>query len=130
MKFQLSSRKVVRLVIVAIGVVTLIVLLLMVLNEKNIHDKVTDMIVMLVGMIALVMAVLTEAELERHTRRSLQIHQEVLAALAEIRELNHDNDKIRQLISKDYQVDKQIANRLAQLTEQADASKKATGNKG
>lgn len=129
MKFQLSSRKVVRLVITAIGAVTLIVMLLMVLNEKNIHDKVTDMIVMLVGMIALVMAVLTEAELERHTRRSLQIHQEVLAALAEIRELNHDNDKIRQLISKDYQVDKQIANRLAQLTEQADASKKATGNK-
>lgn len=129
MKFQLSSRKVVRLVITAIGVVTLIVLLLMVLNEKNIHDKVTDMIVMLVGMIALVMAVLTEAELERHTRRSLQIHQEVLAALAEIREINHDNDKIRQLISKDYQVDKQIANRLAHLTEQADASKKATRNK-
>lgn len=126
MKIKLSSRKVVRVILTAIGALTLIALLIVSLNEKNLHDKIVDMILTLVGSVALVMAVLTESELERHSRRSLQIHQEVLAALAEIREINRDNDKLRQIISKDYQVDKQIASKLDSLTAQADDLKKVT----
>lgn len=124
MKIKLSSRKVVRVILTAIGALTLITLLIVSLNEKNLHDKIVDMILTLVGSVALVMAVLTESELERHSRRSLQIHQEVLAALAEIREINRDNDRLRQIITKDYQVDKQIASKLNDLTAQADQLKK------
>lgn len=124
MKIKLSSRKVVRVILTAIGALTLIALLIVSLNEKNLHDKIVDMILTLVGSVALVMAVLTESELERHSRRSLQIHQEVLAALAEIREINRDNDRLRQIITKDYQVDKQIASKLNDLTAQADQLKK------
>ena len=56
----------------------------MIFSEKNLHDTITNIIVLLVGSIALVMAVLTEVELEKHSRKLSEIHREMLETLREI----------------------------------------------
>jgi hypothetical protein len=62
--------------------------------------------------VALIMAVLTEAELERNARRSNELHKEVLLALEEIRELNKDNEYLKRKMQEETRLDKEISKKL------------------
>ena len=65
-KFRMT-RKSQKIALLGVAILTLCAAALMVFSEKNLHDTITDIIVLLVGSIALVMAVLTEVELEKHS---------------------------------------------------------------
>ena len=112
LRIKFTSRKVLRLALTAVGVLTLIGTALLITNEKSLHDTITDVIILLVGAIALIMAVLTEAELEKQEARSKQIHKEVLDALEEIRDINTDSEYLKRKLREDVHMDKEI---LAQL---------------
>ena len=101
-----------------VAVLTLVVAGLMALTEKTVHEKIIDVAVLLTGSIALVMAILTEAELEKHSRRFSQIHSEILEALNEIREINADNDFLKKKVSQEYKIDKQISKKLDKIAKE------------
>ncbi len=85
----------------------------MILDQNtNLHETTIDIIVLLIGVVALIMAVLTEAELERNARRSNELHKEVLLALEEIRELNKDNEYLKRKMQEETRLDKEISKKL------------------
>ena len=98
-----------------VGVLTLIGVALLITNEKNLHDTITDIIILLVVTIALMMAVLTEAELERQENRSKQIHREVLDALAEIRDINKDSEYLKRKMREGVKLDKEISEKIDEI---------------
>lgn len=98
-----------------VGVLTLIGVALLITNEKNLHDTITDIIILLVGTIALMMAVLTEAELERQENCSKQIHREVLDALAEIRDINKDSEYLKRKMREGVKLDKEISEKIDEI---------------
>ena len=112
LRIKFTSRKVLRLALTAVGVLTLIGTAFLKNKKKSLHDTITDVIILLVGAIALIMAVLTEAELEKQEARSKQIHKEVLDALEEIRDINKDSEYLKRKLREDVHMDKEI---LAQL---------------
>jgi uncharacterized membrane protein len=92
---------------------TLATAALMILDQNtNLHETTIDIIVLLIGVVALIMAVLTEAELERNARRSNELHKEVLLALEEIRELNKDNEYLKRKMQEETRLDKEISKKL------------------
>lgn len=114
-KMNFTSRRFLRLAIMAVATLTLFGVILMIFNEKSLHDTITDIIVLLVGAIALVMAVLTEADMEKQEKRSLQIHREVLEALKEIREVNQDGDNVIKEVDELYKLEKSINSKIAKI---------------
>lgn len=110
---KLTSRRVFRTMMVFILFLTLATAALMILDQNtNFHETTIDIIVLLIGVVALIMAVLTEAELERNARRSSELHKEVLLALEEIRELNKDNEYLKRKIQEETRLDKEISKKL------------------
>ena len=92
-------------------------MVLMTLDQNtNLHKTTIDIIVLLVGVIALIMAVLTEAELERNARRSNELHREILTALKEIREINKDNAYLKRKLQEDTKLDKEISKKLDDIS--------------
>ena len=114
-KIKFTSRKVLKMALTVVGVLTLIGVALLITNEKNLHDTITDIIILLVGTIALMMAVLTEAELERQENRSKQIHREVLDALAEIRDINKDSEYLKRKMREGVKLDKEISEKIDEI---------------
>lgn len=110
---KLTSRRVFRTMMVFILFLTLATAALMILDQNtNLHETTIDIIVLLIGVVALIMAVLTEAELERNARRSNELHKEVLLALEEIRELNKDNEYLKRKMQEETRLDKEISKKL------------------
>ncbi len=110
---KFTSRRVFRTMMVFILFLTLATAALMILDQNtNLHETTIDIIVLLIGVVALIMAVLTEAELERNARRSSELHKEVLLALEEIRELNKDNEYLKRKIQEETRLDKEISKKL------------------
>ena len=110
---KLTSRRVFRTMMVFILFLTLATAALMILDQNtNFHETTIDIIVLLIGVVALIMAVLTEAELERNARRSNELHKEVLLALEEIRELNKDNEYLKRKMQEETRLDKEISKKL------------------
>ena len=114
-KIKFTSRKVLKMALTVVGVLTLIGVALLITNEKNLHDTITDIIILLVGTIALMMAVLTEAELERQENRSKQIHREVLDALVEIRDINKDSEYLKRKMREGVKLDKEISEKIDEI---------------
>lgn len=117
-KMKFTSRKVLRTALIFVAILTFSAMILMILNEKSLHDTITDIIVLLVGSIALVMAVLTEAELERSARRSNELHKEVLLALDEIRDINKDNEYIKRKVREEFKIDKEISEKIDKISKE------------
>jgi uncharacterized membrane protein len=110
---KFTSRRVFRTMMVFILFLTLATAALMILDQNtNLHETTIDIIVLLIGVVALIMAVLTEAELERNARRSNELHKEVLLALEEIRELNKDNEYLKRKMQEETRLDKEISKKL------------------
>ena len=110
---KLTSRRVFRTMMVFILCLTLATAALMILDQNtNLHETTIDIIVLLIGVVALIMAVLTEAELERNARRSSELHKEVLLALEEIRGLNKDNEYLKRKMQEETRLDKEISRKL------------------
>ena len=110
---KFTSRRVFRTMMVFILFLTLAPAALMILDQNtNLHETTIDIIVLLIGVVALIMAVLTEAELERNARRSNELHKEVLLALEEIRELNKDNEYLKRKMQEETRLDKEISKKL------------------
>lgn len=99
-----------------IATLTFVTILLMVLDKNtNFHETTIDIIVLLIGVVALVMAVLTEAELERNARRSNELHSEILVALDEIREINRDNESLKRSMRRELEIDQEISKKLDKI---------------
>jgi hypothetical protein len=99
-----------------IATLTFVTILLMVLDKNtNFHETTIDIIVLLIGVVALVMAVLTEAELERNARRSNELHREILVALDEIREINRDNESLKRSMRRELEIDQEISKKLDKI---------------
>ena len=110
---KFTSRRVFRTMMVFFLFLTLASAALMILDQNtNLHETTIDIIVLLIGVVALIMAVLTEAELERNARRSNELHKEVLLALEEIRELNKDNEYLKRKMQEETRLDKEISKKL------------------
>ena len=110
---KFTSRRVFRTMMVFILFLTLATAALMILDQNtNLHETTIDIIVLLIVVVALIMAVLTEAELERNARRSNELHKEVLLALEEIRELNKDNEYLKRKMQEETRLDKEISKKL------------------
>lgn len=116
-KLKFTSRRVFRAMMLLIVTLTLVTILLMVLDKNtNFHETTIDIIVLLIGVVALVMAVLTEAELERNARRSNELHREILVALDEIREINRDNESLKRSMRHELEIDQEISKKLDKIT--------------
>ena len=116
-KLKFTSRRVFRAMMLLIAVLTFVTILLMVLDQNtNFHETTIDIIVLLIGVVALVMAVLTEAELERNARRSNELHREILVALDEIREINRDNESLKRSMRRELEIDQEISKKLDKIT--------------
>ena len=116
-KLKFTSRRVFRAMMLLIVTLTLVTILLMVLDKNtNFHETTIDIIVLLIGVVALVMAVLTEAELERNARRSNELHREILVALDEIREINRDNESLKRSMRRELEIDQEISKKLDKIT--------------
>ena len=116
-KLKFTSRRVFRVMMLLIAVLTFVTILLMVLDKNtNFHETTIDIIVLLIGVVALVMAVLTEAELERNARRSNELHREILVALDEIREINRDNESLKRSMRRELEIDQEISKKLDKIT--------------
>ena len=116
-KLKFTSRRVFRAMMLLIAVLTFVTILLMVLDKNtNFHETTIDIIVLLIGVVALVMAVLTEAELERNARRSNELHREILVALDEIREINRDNESLKRSMRRELEIDQEISKKLDKIT--------------
>lgn len=115
-KLKFTSRRVFRVMMLLIAVLTFVTILLMVLDKNtNFHETTIDIIVLLIGVVALVMAVLTEAELERNARRSNELHREILVALDEIREINRDNESLKRSMRRELEIDREISKKLDKI---------------
>lgn len=115
-KLKFTSRRVFRVMMLLIVTLTLVTILLMVLDKNtNFHETTIDIIVLLIGVVALVMAVLTEAELERNARRSNELHREILVALDEIREINRDNESLKRSMRRELEIDREISKKLDKI---------------
>jgi Ca2+/Na+ antiporter len=115
-KLKFTSRRVFRAMMLLIVTLTLVTILLMVLDKNtNFHETTIDIIVLLIGVVALVMAVLTEAELERNARRSNELHREILVALDEIREINRDNESLKRSMRRELEIDQEISKKLDKI---------------
>ena len=115
-KLKFTSRRVFRVMMLLIAVLTFVTILLMVLDKNtNFHETTIDIIVLLIGVVALVMAVLTEAELERNARRSNELHREILVALDEIREINRDNESLKRSMRRELEIDQEISKKLDKI---------------
>lgn len=115
-KLKFTSRRVFRAMMLLIVTLTLVTILLMVLDKNtNFHETTIDIIVLLIGVVALVMAVLTEAELERNARRSNELHREILVALDEIREINRDNESLKRSMRRELEIDREISKKLDKI---------------
>lgn len=115
-KLKFTSRRVFRAMMLLIATLTFVTILLMVLDKNtNFHETTIDIIVLLIGVVALVMAVLTEAELERNARRSNELHREILVALDEIREINHDNESLKRSMRRELEIDQEISKKLDKI---------------
>ena len=113
---KFTSRRVFRTMMVFIAFLTLATMVLMILDQNtNLHETTIDIIVLLVGVIALIMAVLTEAELERNARRSNELHREILVALDEIREINRDNESLKRSMRRELEIDQEISKKLDKI---------------
>ena len=116
-KLKFTSRRVFRAMMLLIAVLTFVTILLMVLDQNtNFHETTINIIVLLIGVVALVMAVLTEAELERNARRSNELHREILVALDEIREINRDNESLKRSMRRELEIDQEISKKLDKIT--------------
>lgn len=113
-KFRMT-RKSQKIALLGVAILTLCAAALMIFSEKNLHDTITDIIVLLVGSIALVMAVLTEVELEKHSRKFTEIHREMLEALREIRDVNADNEFLKKKLSEEFKIDQEISKKLDKI---------------
>lgn len=115
-KLKFTSRRVFRAMMLLIATLTFVTILLMVLDKNtNFHETTIDIIVLLIGVVALVMAVLTEAELERNARRSNELHREILVALDEIREINRDNESLKRSMRRELEIDQEISKKLDKI---------------
>ena len=115
-KLKFTSRRVFRAMMLLIVTLTLVTILLMVLDKNtNFHETTINIIVLLIGVVALVMAVLTEAELERNARRSNELHREILVALDEIREINRDNESLKRSMRRELEIDQEISKKLDKI---------------
>lgn len=115
-KLKFTSRRVFRAMMLLIVTLTLVTILLMVLDKNtNFHETTIDIIVLLIGVVALVMAFLTEAELERNARRSNELHREILVALDEIREINRDNESLKRSMRRELEIDREISKKLDKI---------------
>lgn len=115
-KLKFTSRRVFRAMMLLIAVLTFVTILLMVLDQNtNFHETTINIIVLLIGVVALVMAVLTEAELERNARRSNELHREILVALDEIREINRDNESLKRSMRRELEIDQEISKKLDKI---------------
>lgn len=115
-KLKFTSRRVFRVMMLLIVTLTLVTILLMVLDKNtNFHETTIDIIVLLIGVVALVMAVLTEAELERNARRSNELHREILVALDEIREINRENESLKRSMRRELEIDREISKKLDKI---------------
>ena len=115
-KLKFTSRRVFRAMMLLIAVLTFVAILLMVLDQNtNFHETTINIIVLLIGVVALVMAVLTEAELERNARRSNELHREILVALDEIREINRDNESLKRSMRRELEIDQEISKKLDKI---------------
>ena len=115
-KLKFTSRRVFRAMMLLIAVLTFVTILLMALDQNtNFHETTIDIIVLLIGVVALVMAVLTEAELERNARRSNELHREILVALDEIREINRDNESLKRSMRRELEIDQEISKKLDKI---------------
>ena len=115
-KLKFTSRRVFRAMMLLIVTLTLVTILLMVLDKNtNFHETTIDIIVLLIGVVALVMAGLTKAELERNARRSNELHREILVALDEIREINRDNESLKRSMRRELEIDQEISKKLDKI---------------
>ena len=113
-KFRMT-RKSQKIALLGVAILTLCAAALMIFSEKNLHDTIIDIIVLLVGSIALVMAVLTEVELEKHSRKFAEIHREMLETLREIRDMNADNEFLKKKLSEEFKIDQEISKKLDKI---------------
>lgn len=115
-KLKFTLRRVFRAMMLLIAVLTFVTILLMVLDQNtNFHETTINIIVLLIGVVALVMAVLTEAELERNARRSNELHREILVALDEIREINRENESLKRSMRRELEIDQEISKKLDKI---------------
>lgn len=110
------TQKIARRLLVSIMILTIVAIALVIFGEKNFHNAVSDIIALLVGSVALVMAVLTELELERNARRTQKLHAEISEMLQEIREINHDNEILKKKLQQELEIDQEISKKIDKLS--------------
>lgn len=113
---KFTSKKILRRALLLVGLLTLFGAGLFITNEKNIRDTIADIIVLLVGAIALFMAVLTEAEMERQEKRTKDIHREVMIALNEIKSISKDNTYFKQKLDEELELEKDIRSEIDKIS--------------
>ncbi|MDO4902377.1 MAG: hypothetical protein Q4A21_02355 [bacterium] len=113
---MILTKKLVRNLLTAVAILTISATALMIFSEKNLHNTIIDIVVLLTGSIALVMAVLTEAELERNARRTQKLHSEISEMLIEICDINHDNEILKKKLQQELKIDQEISKKIDQLS--------------
>jgi uncharacterized membrane protein (DUF106 family) len=103
-----KSEVLTRFMLVAIVIAALIAVILQILNEKtNTLETTYEIITFSVALVAVILAVLQGLANARTTRELHRITREIQNSLAELREVNHDNDDLRKIIAADEKLDQE-----------------------
>ena len=118
-KIHFSSRRVLENALFIIILFTFLVSLLFITNENSLSQTLTDILVLITGMVALVVAVMSSGNIERQERRMCGLHSEITEALVEIREINKNNEYLKRKMRETSKLDKEIAEEISKISKRS-----------
>jgi hypothetical protein len=98
--------------LIVIIILTIAGIAILVFNDRSVEQTFYDVLFFVVGSMALIVGLGSSLDVRYQRRIMKRLHKEISEAVAELRNLDKDNDKILQELEKDEELDREMIKRM------------------